>query len=122
MSEFNEDLEYCEHEDNENLWEYTEVDEKNKIWQRKCLKCGETEEEVLLVEYWPDKYMVIRIGQVTKLYKALKAWGNISRCSECGEVVWHPLILWDSKDTSKALTFHFGCAEKVGILDLLIKK
>jgi len=114
MSEFDEDFEYCEHEDNEELWEYKEVDGKNKVWQRKCLKCGETEEEFLFVEYWQDKFITI----LGKPYKALKAWGNISLCSECGEVVWHPLILWDSKDTSKALTFHFGCAKKIGILEM----
>jgi len=105
----------CEHEDKEELWEYKEVDVKHKIWRRTCLKCGATEEEALMVEYWKDKFIMIR----GKLYPALKAWGNISRCSECGEVVWQPIILWDSKDTSKAVTFHQRCAEKIGIFDSL---
>jgi len=112
-----EDYEYCEHEDKEELWEYKEVDKEHKIWKRTCLKCGEEEEEVLIVEYWPDKFITIR----GKQYKALKAWGNISLCSECGEVVWHPLILWDSQDSSKAVTFHFHCAEKLGILDAIAR-
>jgi len=110
------DYEYCEHEDDrEELWEYKEIDKELKIWQRTCLKCGEVEEEVLIVEYWSRKFMTVG----GKQYRALKAWGNISLCSECGEVVWHPLILWDSQDPSKALTFHFRCAETLGILDSL---
>jgi hypothetical protein len=117
MIEF-DDSECCEHEGNEELWECRLIDEKNKVWQRRCLKCGETEEEALFVEYWRDKCIAI----YGKQYRALKAWGNISVCSECGEVVWHPLILWDSEDTSKALTFHFGCARKIGILNILMKK
>jgi hypothetical protein len=115
-----DDYEYCEHEDTEELWEYKEIDKKRKIckiWQRTCLKCGEVEEEVLIVEYWPDKFITIH----GKQYRALKLWGNISVCSECGEVVWHPLILWDSKDTSKAVTFHFRCAEQLGILDDIVQ-
>ena len=107
--------EYCEHEDKEELWEYKEINKERKIWERTCLKCGEVEEELLFVEYWPDKFITV----AGKQFKALKAWGNISVCSECGEVVWHPLMLWDSKDQSKAITFHFNCAGKLGILDSL---
>jgi len=112
-----EDYEYCEHEVHDELWEYQEVDKEHNIWQRKCLKCGAVEEEILIVEYWPDKFIIIH----GKKFKALRKWGNISLCSECGEVVWEPLILWDSKDTSKALTFHFRCAEKLGILDDIVR-
>jgi len=107
--------EYCEHEDREELWEYKEVNKKLKIWRRTCLKCGTTEEEILIVKYWKDKFITIR----GKQYRALKAWGNISVCSECGKVVWHPIILWDFKDTSKAITFHQQCAERLGIFDFL---
>jgi len=107
--------EYCEHEDNEELWEYKEVDQKHEVWSRTCLKCGAIEEEVLIVKYWKDKFIVIK----GKQYRALKAWGNISVCAECEEVVWHPIILWDSQDHSKAITLHLHCAEKIGIFDSL---
>lgn len=112
---YSEPYEYCEHEDKEELWEYKEIDKEHKIWQRTCLKCGEVEQEGLIVEYWPNKFITV----AGKQFKALKGWGNISLCSECDEVVWHPLILWDSKDQSKAITFHFHCAGKLGILDSL---
>jgi len=115
FEEFYDSYECCEHEDNEELWEYKEVDKKHKIWVRTCLKCGTTEEEALLVKYWKDKFIMIR----GKRYQALKAWGNISLCSECGDIVWHPIILWDSSDSSKAVTFHQRCAEKIGLFDSL---
>lgn len=111
------DYEYCEHEDREELWEYNEIDKKHKVWQRKCLKCGFTEEEVLMVDYWLDKFVFFR----GKQYPALKAWGNISLCSECGAVVWEPIMLWDAEDPSKALTFHFRCFTDLGALDSLKK-
>lgn len=114
FKQFYDDYEYCAHEENEE-WEYKETDKKYKVWTRTCLKCGTTEEEALIVKYWKDKFIVLR----GKKYRALKAWGNISLCSECGEVVWHPIILWDSKDTSKAITFHKKCAENLGIFDSL---
>jgi len=116
MFEEDDFYEYCEHEYREQLWEYKLVDEKNKIWQRKCVKCGLTEQEVLIVEYWKDKFITVH----GKKYRALKAWGNISECAHCGDVVWHPLILWDANDTSKAVTFHFQCAKDLGILDSLM--
>jgi len=85
----------------------------NDIWRVTCKSCGEEVEEVLVVKYWKNKTITIS----GKTYRALKAWGNISRCSECGKVIFEvPLILWDKEDASKALTFHFECAEKLGIL------
>jgi len=29
-----------------------------------------------------------------------------------------PLILWDEKDKSMAITFHFECAEQIGLMDV----
>lgn len=115
---FEEDYyEYCEHEYNDELWEYKLIDEKDKIWERTCLKCGLTEQEILIVEYWKHKFITIR----GKKYPALKAWGDISECAECQEVVWQPLILWDENDTSKAVTFCWKCVKNLGILDKLEK-
>jgi len=83
------------------------------VWRITCKRCGEEVEEVLIVEYWKRKTMRIK----GKTYKALKAWGNISLCSECGKVIFDvPLIVWDEKDKSKAVTFHFECAEKLGMI------
>ena len=91
----------------------------NNIFKVTCKRCGEELEEVLIVEYWKKKTMTI----LGKTYPALKAWGNISKCSECGKIIFDvPLILWDSNDTSKALTFCFKCAEKLGILNLMMKR
>jgi len=114
-------MEECEHEIFYGDHDWTEpkkVDEVNgvPIYQRKCRCCGLVEEEPLVVEFWEDKF--IEIGG--KKYKALKAWGNISICAECGKVIMDiPLIIWDEKDKTKALTFHFECAEKIGLLKKL---
>lgn len=89
----------------------------NNIWRVKCKRCGEEDEEILFVKYWKRKTITV----AGKTYPSLKAWGNISKCSECGKVIFDvPLILWDAKDPSAALTFHWKCAEKLGILKLLI--
>jgi len=90
----------------------------NDVWRVTCKRCGEKEEEILLIEYWKHKTITI----AGKTYPALKAWGNIARCSECGKVIFDvPLILWDSNDTSKAVTFHFECASKLGILEMMVE-
>jgi len=107
--EFDECLDvYGDHD-----WTEPEVVEINgeKIARRKCKRCGLVEEELLIVKYWKNKFIEV----CGKKYKALKAWANVSICSECGKPVFEPLILWDSKDTSKALTFHIECAKKIGI-------
>jgi len=97
----------------EHAWtEPEEVDKEHHLWHRECKRCGEVEEDFLFVEYWPQKTMTIK----GKKYRALKAWGNISLCSKCGKVIFDcPLILWDSKDTSKAVTFHIECAQKLNL-------
>lgn len=115
MNEEDYGYEYCEHEDNEDLWECKEIDPKHKVWQRTCRKCGDIEQEGLWVEYWKDKFIVLK----GKQYRALKSWSTISVCSECEKVVWHPTILWDSKDPSKAITLHQRCAEKIGLFENL---
>jgi len=91
----------------------------NPIYMRKCKSCGLEEEEALIVEYWENKSIEI----LGKKYKALKAWGNISVCAECNKVIMDvPLILWDEKDKSMAITFHFECAERIGLMDLIRTK
>jgi len=123
-----EDEEYCEYEAmyGEHDWDEPksvdkiEIDgEEVELYARKCRVCGLTEEEPLIEEHWEDRYIEI----LGKKYRALKSWGNISRCAECGKVIMDiPLILWyenDDGETDAAVTFHFECAEKAGILELL---
>lgn len=113
MSEFFEECYEGEHD-----WGAPE-DLGNDIWKVTCRHCGEEQQEFLFVEYWKRKTMTI----LGKTYSALKAWGNISKCSECGKPIFDcPLILWDSNDESKALTFCWTCVERLGILDVLMKK
>lgn len=82
-------------------------------WRVTCKRCGETLEELVYLEDWKRKTMTI----LGKKYPALKAWGNVSRCSECNIPIFDvPLILWSEKDTNKALTFYWTCVEKLGIL------
>lgn len=99
----------CEHEFNDELWKTEKVGEDT--YRRTCTQCGFTEEELLIIEYWKDKTITLR----GKTYKALKGWGNIGLCSDCGKVVWSPIILWDEKDPSKAVLFHLKCARKLGL-------
>jgi len=88
------------------------------IWQVTCLRCGEQNQEVLIVQYWKHKTITIK----GKTYPALKAWGNISKCSECGTPIFDvPLILWDTIDTSKAVTFCWTCVERLNLLERLKK-
>ena len=112
MTEFFEECYEGEHD-----WGEPE-DIGNDIWRVTCKRCGEEWEELLIVEYWKRKTITI----LGKKYPALKAWANISLCSECGKPIFHvPLILWDTDDKSKALTFHWVCAEKLGILKMLAR-
>jgi len=124
---FEED-EICEHELKYGDHDWTEPEKVDEIgtepdksdltpiYRRKCRSCGLVEEEPLIVEYWEDKYIEL----FGKKYKALRSWGNISVCSECGKVIMNvPLILWDEEDQSKALTFHIECAEKIGLFELI---
>lgn len=111
MSEFYEECYEGEH-----VWGEPE-DLGNNIWQVTCKRCGEQLQEILILEYWKRKTITV----LGKTYPALKAWGNISKCSECGKVIFDvPLILWSSNDTSKALTFCWKCAEQLGILEQLV--
>jgi len=87
------------------------------VWRVTCKRCGETLEELVIVEYWKRKTVTI----VGKTYPALKGWGNVSKCSECGIPVFEvPCILWDSHDPSKALTFCWKCAKILGILNVVL--
>lgn len=89
------------------------------IWQVVCRRCGEVEQEFLFLEFWKRKTMTV----CGKIYKALKAWGNIAKCMECGTIIFDaPLILWSQKDNSKAVTFCFICVKRLGILDKLMRK
>ena len=88
----------------------------NDVWRVICRRCGEEWKDILIVEYWKRKTMTV----AGKTYKALQGWGNLASCSECGQPIFDvPLILWDSNDESKALTFCWNCAERLGILDSL---
>ena len=113
MTEFFEECYEGEH-----AWGEPE-DLGNHVWRVTCKRCGEEREEILMVEYWKRKTMTV----LGREYRALKAWGNISLCSNCDKPIFDvPLILWDSNDKSKALTFHWDCAKELGILDLLTGK
>jgi len=93
----------CEDEYSEHNWGEPE-DLGHDVWRVTCKRCGEEQEEILIIKYWKKKTITI----LGKTYPALKAWGNISKCSECGKIIFDvPLILWDKDDTSKALTFSF---------------
>lgn len=102
-----EDEEFCDHE-----WgEPEKVSEE--IWRCKCKKCGFEQEEALFQQFWPRKTIKIK----GKAYRALKRWGNISQCVECGKVIFDvPLILWDKKDPSKAVSFCWKCVEKLELI------
>ena len=102
---------YCDHK-----WGEAVHLGKN-IWRATCKLCGQTIEDVLYEEHWKNKTITI----MGKTYRALKAWGNISRCAECGKVTFGPLVLWSSQDPFKAITFHFECAEKLGILKRIVE-
>lgn len=95
----------------------SEVVDGHEFWKRECRVCGEVEEELLYEEHWEDRFIEI----LGKKYRAKKFWGNICTCSECGEVIMDvPLILFEKGvDDTVAVTFHFECAEKLGILDLI---
>ena len=98
----------CDHD-------WTEPEEVEKdYWRRECKVCGAEQMEYLTVAYWRDKYMVLN---GTK-YRALKSWGNISKCSHCDKVIMGvPLILWNAEDPRMAVTFHDQCAFEAGIFD-----
>lgn len=106
---------FCEHE-------WTIVKLSATVYEGHCEKCGLTTTEILHVEYWhehqkEDPY--IRVGG--KRYRALKGWGNIAPCSECGKIFFEvPLIVWSEKDHSKAIVFCPKCGER--ILEPVLKK
>ena len=106
--------EYCEHQ-----WSIVKL--SPTVFEGHCLKCGLTTTEILHVEYWHENQKedpFIRIGE--KKYRALKSWGNIAPCSECGKIFFDcPLIVWSSEDTSKAIVFCPKCGETV--LDPVLK-
>ena len=88
------------------------------VWRVKCRRCGLEEVEYLFVRYWPHRTITVQ----GKTYRALRAWGNISLCSECRKPIFDvPLILWNSVDPTAALTFHFDCAREIGTLDHLVR-
>lgn len=107
--------EWCDHE-----WKVVKLSEN--LYEGHCKKCGLVTTEVLHFEYWTKKDKenpYITIGG--KKYPALKGWGNIAPCSECGNVFFEvPLILWADKDPSKAIVFCPKCAER--ILEYAFKK
>ena len=101
---------FCEHE-----WTITKL--SPTVFEGHCEKCGLTTTEILHVEYWHENQKedpFIRI--CGKRYRALKGWGNIAPCCECGKIFFEvPLILWAEKDPSKAIVFCPKCGE--GILE-----
>lgn len=100
--------EYCEHE-------WTIVKLSPTVYEGHCEKCGLVTTEILHVKYWhenekEDPYIRIR----GKQYRALKAWGNIAPCAECGKIFFEiPLIVWDCQDRSKAIVFCGKCTEQI---------
>lgn len=88
------------------------------IWRVKCRRCGLEEKEYLFVRYWTNRTMTVQ----GKTYRALRAWGNISLCSECKKPIFDvPLIIWDSNDPTVAITFHFDCATEIGTLNHIVR-
>lgn len=98
----------CQHK-----WTITKV--SATVFEGHCEKCDLTTTEILHVEYWHENQKedpFIRIGG--KRYRALKSWGNIAPCSQCGKIFFEcPLILWAEEDPSKALVFCPKCGEIV---------
>lgn len=98
----------CEHE-----WKITYV--PPSLYEGECQKCGLQVSEILHLEYWHKNQKedpFIRIHG--KKYRALKAWGNIAPCAECGKIFFEvPLIVWDDNDRSKAIVFCGKCTEQV---------
>lgn len=103
--------EWCDHK-------WTVVQLSEKLYEGHCQNCGLVKTEVLTFAYWAGKdkedAFIVLAG---KKYRALKAWGNIAPCSECGKVFFEvPLILWDMKDPSKAIVFCDSCASRLQAL------
>lgn len=100
--------EHCEHE-------WTILKLSATVYEGKCERCGLTTTEILHVEYWHENQKedpFIRIAG--KKYRALKSWGNIAPCSECGKIFFEcPLIVWSEEDHDKALVFCPKCGESV---------
>ena len=106
-----DDIEFCDHE-----WSEPKS-VGNATWYVQCQKCGMEQQEVLIEEFWEDKFITIK----GKRYRALKAWGNITRCAECGKVSFDvPLILWSKEDPSKAITFCWKCVEKLELMNSIL--
>jgi len=105
---------YCEHQ-----WSIAKL--SPTVFEGHCEKCGLTTTQVLNYEYWHENQKedpFIRVGG--RRYRALKSWGNIAPCSECGKVFFEvPLIIWSEKDPSKAIVFCPNCAE--GIISPVLK-
>ena len=100
--------EHCDHE-----WTIVKISET--VCKGRCKKCGLFRTEILHVQYWHENQKenpFIRIGG--KKYRALKSWGNIAPCSECGKIFFEvPLIVWSDEDQSKAIVFCPKCGESV---------
>lgn len=108
FGDFYDPQEHCEHE-----WTITKL--SATVYEGHCDKCGLVQTEILHVEYWHENQKenpFIRIGG--KKYRALKSWGNIAPCSECGNIFFEvPLIVWSDEDQSKAIVFCPKCGESV---------
>jgi len=102
-----EDPTFCDHE-----WgEPKEVGED--LWHVTCQKCGMEQEELLIQEFWENEFITLK----GKKYRALKSWGNISRCAECNKIIFEtPVILWPEEDHSKAITLCWHCMKKLGLI------
>jgi len=102
---------WCDHK-------WTVVKLKDNIYEGHCEQCGLVTTEVLIFEYWTEKDKenpFIVLGG--KKYRALKGWGNIAPCSECGKVFFEiPLILWAKNDPSKAIVFCDSCGSRIQAL------
>jgi hypothetical protein len=77
-------------------------------------------ESVFDVAGW--KYLFKPVELKGRVFLPLNCRANVGPCLNCGRlIIGIPLILFIAKGESGELDFCFGCAEKLGILDNLVR-
>ena len=108
FEDFHDAQDFCEHD-----WKIVKL--SAIAFEGHCERCGLVTTEILNAIYWHENQKedpFIRIAG--KKYRALKLWGNIAPCSDCGKIFFEvPLILWSKEDPSKAIVFCPDCAERI---------